>query len=122
MTNVLDAIKLLWAAVMPNVVQPVDEYAVYTWVTTHPLADVKFAIQRSGEKMKKNVRMGLTIPSDAAQRYTSSILRSRAEWRRNSAMRKEAHSQTAEELSVLSSEVKRSNYPQSEGKEVGCSA
>ena len=80
-TLAIDKIKRLWKELMPTAVSPLDDYKVYLWAQRN-FDDVTYAIERTAEKMHKNVRDGAAIPDDAAQRYTTSIIASRTKWRK----------------------------------------
>jgi hypothetical protein len=74
-------IKKLWARVMPAAIPSADEYNVFLWAKCD-LNDVIYAIERTADKMRRNLKEGKPLAFDSALRYTSSVLRSRVEWRR----------------------------------------
>jgi hypothetical protein len=88
MDNTLTELQAVWASVMPNIVPPVDEYNIFSWVSSHPIEDVRASIERTGEKMTRNARLGVPIATNDAVKYTSSILGHRAAWRREVAARR----------------------------------
>jgi hypothetical protein len=86
--NLIEIIKRTWANVMPKAVPLPDDYAAFLWSKKH-IDDIVYSIQRSGEKMAKLLSEGQTVSIEQAQRYTTSILMSRTEWRRERQARTE---------------------------------
>jgi hypothetical protein len=84
----LDLIKTakdLWRVAMPPSIEMPDDHVFFIWVSSHPLDDVELAITKSGRKMSNNIRFGVTLVDNAAERYCSSILGRRAAMRRERA-------------------------------------
>ena len=79
--TISEMISQHWKQTMPPTFPPVDDYAVYLW-SKHKLDDVRYAIGVAAEKVVKASSNGGTMTGEAAQKFTSSILRSRTEWRK----------------------------------------
>jgi hypothetical protein len=79
--SLIEIIKRIWARAMPKAVPLPDDYAAFLWSKKH-IDDIAYSIQRSGEKMAKLLSDGQTVSIEQAQRYTTSILMSRTEWRK----------------------------------------
>lgn len=79
--SLIELIKRIWVKAMPKAVSIPDDYATFLWSKRH-LDDVAYAINRSAEKMAKLLSEGQTVSIEQAQRYTTSILMSRTEWRK----------------------------------------
>jgi hypothetical protein len=76
-----EVITRIWVKAMPQKIAVPEDYAVFLW-SKRSLDNVTYAIHRTAEKMAKLMSDGQQVSIEQAQRYTTSVLMSRVEWRR----------------------------------------
>ena len=77
----LQELKTFWTKVMPNECPLPEEFDLLYWTTQYSSEDVERAIVRSAKKMRLNLRNGVALIPQAAQRYCTSVLRHQQSWK-----------------------------------------
>jgi hypothetical protein len=77
----LNAMKTLWTAAMPPECSLASDFDFLFWAETYSTSDIESAIVRTAAKMRLNVRAGIELVPQAAQRYCSSVLANKVKGR-----------------------------------------
>jgi len=73
--------KELWVAAMPKECPPPGDFEFLLWLDVFPTELIEFAIMRTSKKMRMNLREGIRLIPQAAQRYCTSVLTNRMKQR-----------------------------------------
>src|SRR4029077_813893 len=73
----LHSVKELWFAAMPKECPPPEDFEFLLWLDVFPTELIEFAIMRTSKKMRLNLRDGIRLIPNAAQRYCTSVLTNR---------------------------------------------